>query len=797
MNFKIVVLKICFFLIFNFSKAQVKNVAIGKWRVHSSLRNATCIEITPDRIYVGTQGGLFYIDKSTNEIKGISVTDGLSDLNISAIKYSNTHKTLVIAYETGAIDLIKENDKIIVINDVKNSNRSGSKRINDITLIKNFALLSCDFGGVLLDLIKSEIKESYLNIGKDGSTLSIFSAASKPDSLFLATSQGLLKSRFSNRNLMDFGTWTRENILGTTVTSAIHSIAVKNNYLLASINNKSTYSNKNGVWQEIFKNNSNLKLIEVNQEIYAISNNLLLNIKENLIDTLRGNFTFSPTDVAIEKDGKIYHSDLNSTLVKFNYQQSEKTNLNTSNTNSTFQLLNFEDAIFKMATGYDGLTDGIGKREGFSVLKGKDWFNFEPGDSEYNIPNKPDYSDAAYDKDRKLMYYSSVGSGVLIQNMDVSKPNEASRKMEIIDHKTESCKMFEQFTNGGPRTIAVTYSKEEDVVWVSAPVNDVCIYKIKPDKTCQYISFCGFIKSIKGNVLGSEQLNCRYPYKIIVDEYLNKWVQLSTDNQSGIIVFNEDEGVNSNNYPYKSVFLTTGVSNGDLPAQRVNCLTKDLKGDMWVGTSKGVTVFYNNGNFLDKYDKKNKNVTEITDSKVPRFEGFPLLFDVNIRAIEVDGANRKWIGTENGLYLMSEDGSRQIHFFNTSNSPLLSNVILNIKVNKKTSEVFINTDVGLFSYRGDATEGLETEPESIHIFPNPMKYSYEGLVGFTELGTSAKVKIIDMAGNLVYETTSNGGMATWNGRSTKGEKIAPGVYVVLTSKDDGEVAVSGKLFVTE
>ncbi len=792
-----------FFLLFFFNSLlivypqQKANIPLGTWRTHASLRNASCIATTPTKIYVGTKGGLFYLDKSTNEVKNITITDGLSDLNITDIAYNDALKTLVIVYESGAVDLLKNDKDIISILDIKKSNRSGSKKINKISLIKNFAVLGCDFGGVLIDLIKNEIKESYLNIGDKGSLINVNDVFCHSDSVFLATSQGLLKSKFTNRNLLDFNTWTNVKIDANSqiITTGI---AKKDNFFWIATKNK-IYSNENGNWKIITTTTSDFKIINSQNQLFIISNNLIIKYTNNKLDTLRGNFTSEPTDLEFDNN-ILYHSDKKNTLVRFNNQQSERYFANTPHSDLSFKTLNFDNAMLLFGSGYNLNMDGLDKYEGFSIFKDGSWNNYIPGYNSDNINNMHDYADASYDKDRKLMYYASVDNGIYTQELDFEKPNEGSRKLTLVSsNRTEKCRMPEQYEydGSGTRTVAVHYSKDEDATWICAPVQNDCVFKLKQDRSCQFIRFCDFVKDMDGTILKNEDINCRYPVKIIVDEYQNKWVQLATLNNSGIIVFNEDGGINDKNFPFKSIYLTSGIGRGNLPTPRVNCMVKDTKGNIWVGTGKGVTVFSNDGNFLSNYDTKNKIITKITDAKVPRFEGFPLLFDVYIRCIEVDGANRKWIGTDNGLYLMSEDGSRQILFFNVENSPLISNVIEDIKVNKKSGEVFINTDQGLFSYRGDATEGLETAPEEIHIFPNPMKTSYEGTVAISELGTNAKVKIIDMAGQLVYETTANGGMATWNGRGTKGEKITPGVYVVLTSKEDGEVAVSGKLFVTE
>ncbi|NJK94396.1 MAG: hypothetical protein HC905_05190 [Bacteroidales bacterium] len=53
-----------------------------------------------------------------NSVEKLSKITGLSDFGISAIGYSKENKTLIIGYENGNIDLIKEK-KIINISDLK------------------------------------------------------------------------------------------------------------------------------------------------------------------------------------------------------------------------------------------------------------------------------------------------------------------------------------------------------------------------------------------------------------------------------------------------------------------------------------------------------------------------------------------------------------------------------------------------------------------------------------------------------------------------------------------------------
>ena len=146
---------------------------------------------------------------------------------------------------------------------------------------------------------------------------------------------------------------------------------------------------------------------------------------------------------------------------------------------------------------------------------------------------------------------------------------------------------------------------------------------------------------------------------------------------------------------------------------------------------------------------------------------------VYIKAIEVDGANRKWIGTNNnGIYLVSADGQKTLHHFTTENSPLPSDCIESIAINDDSGEVFIGTDKGIASYKGDAITAADKLVKSeVYVYPNPVRADYNGNISITGLTIDCNVKIVDSAGYLIDEGTSNGGIYNWNGRNIKGEKV--------------------------
>jgi hypothetical protein len=184
------------------------------------------------------------------------------------------------------------------------------------------------------------------------------------------------------------------------------------------------------------------------------------------------------------------------------------------------------------------------------------------------------------------------------------------------------------------------------------------------------------------------------------------------------------------------------------------------------------------------------------DAVRPIFENRFLLKDEKITDIEVDGGNRKWMGTERGVWLFNPSGDELVYNFNDQNSPLLSNVILDIAIDDETGEVFFATDYGIVSFRSGATSGGETF-KSVKIFPNPVTAEFNGEVGISGLATDAIVKITDVNGKLVSEFQANGGTATWDVRDFRGKRPSTGIYLVFCALPDGSEKMVGKIAIIE
>ena len=255
----------------------------------------------------------------------------------------------------------------------------------------------------------------------------------------------------------------------------------------------------------------------------------------------------------------------------------------------------------------------------------------------------------------------------------------------------------------------------------------------------------------------------------------NKWI--ANNRGVGLYVYNEGANIASEGDDLVKV-LTREKGKGALPSTNVLCMALDKNGEMWVGTDQGLCIIGDPTAVFSTDSRRSYDARQVifnTGSFNSIFLGTDAIY-----CIKVDGANRKWIGTRNGVWLVSEDGYTVIRNFTVENSPLLANTVYDIGIFEETGEVFFATEKGIVSYAGDATKADDTHG-TVVVYPNPVRPQYTGQITIRGLADKSNVKITDIAGNLVVETTANGGLATWDGRNFSGKRASTGVYLIYSS----------------
>ncbi|NCX96761.1 MAG: hypothetical protein EBX41_10255, partial [Chitinophagia bacterium] len=410
-------------------QAQIQGTPMGTWKSHTSYYNQTKIITTPDAVFAASEASLIRIDKTTLNVDAITKIDGLSEVNISAMAYHPQTKTVIIGYNSGNIDLLRADGSIVNISGIKRFNFFGSKVINHISVYKSDAYLSCDFGLVILNVAKEEIKNSNISLSATSSTLVVNCSAVNNDSLYLATTEGLKVAPLS-ANLTDGLSFKslsyNYGLPATSIGNPVipYLVISFKNYLLVHLR-----SNTNSYC--FIKDGANFRNTNIGElagtinrfstngdTLLALTNNRLIKLGADFQPkTLTDTSFFILLDAEQDKEGKLWISDFTKTP---GYWQNGKLNLISSDSpimQTATHMSAFADKVVFASGGYNAsFYSKNGNAAGFSVLGKKGWKNF----SFYKL-SRPYYEDCAhvnYDAVSKRLYVSLWGGGLMLVNID-------------------------------------------------------------------------------------------------------------------------------------------------------------------------------------------------------------------------------------------------------------------------------------------------------------------------------------------------------------------------------------------
>ena len=242
-------------------------VAMGKWRTHLAYNSVSQIAQSSTSIYAISDGALFSVGKEDKDIQVFTKISGLNDVNIIKIEYDEVNDQLLIVYENGNIDLMHEVG-VHNISDLFNKQMSSSKTINEVYFNGNFAYLSCDFGILVLNLVKKEISDTYF-IGPNASEIKVLSTTIHDDIIYALTEDGILQADANNRNLVNYEYWHQSSGLpGSGKFQRVFTFAGK---LLVLRNNKLYKREDNNTWSGLLSAIA-IKALNVSGEKILVGN---------------------------------------------------------------------------------------------------------------------------------------------------------------------------------------------------------------------------------------------------------------------------------------------------------------------------------------------------------------------------------------------------------------------------------------------------------------------------------------------------------------------------------------------
>lgn len=751
------------------SQLVQSQIKVGKWRDHFSYNNCIAITKGDNKIYGATSTGVFWYSTQDGSLGKINRIQGLNDVNINTIEYSSQQKTLAVGYVDGNIDFIFQN-RILNMPQIKDKLMQGSKKINGFTFYNNQVFTSTDFGIVVIDILKEEIKDTYF-IGDLGEPLRVNRISILNSSIYAATEKGLLRADVNDPLLIQYQRWTHESFFSNSANECT-DVTVFGAAIIAIEGNTTDqkdiiWSYNGSTWAELGRPYNTVLHVRADQTKLLITSKEGISSYTSIIATpitlTSYNFTwqFDPYMAIPVESEKIAIADNSSGIVYGEFGALNSYLPNGPTNSRAFSIGVSSEKVIVAAGAYDAAMGNRWFPLSHHKFEKEQWQTFEESADldavrvVFNPSNPNEF------------YIASWGNGVFQYTNDepVKHFDYQNSTLQTVYPNQPYC-----------RVSGITYDSKGNL-WAANVMVPKPISVRKPDGSWYSFAYAGAINS--------DQLS---------DLYCSPSGQLWLILPRGVGLFVLDPGKNiesATDDHYRKIKLFD--SNGNILPNDIYSLAFDREGYAWIGTSEGVLISYNPENAIDA------STFAVQRVKIPDVvQGLAayLLQTETVNSIAVDGGNRKWFGTsKSGVFLQSSDGSKELLHFNTQNSPLPSNSIVVIKIHPTSGEVFIATDKGLMSYRGEATEPSEKFGK-VYAFPNPVKPNYNGVITITGLVENTTVKITDISGNLVYETQSLGGQATWDGKNLNGHKVSTGVYLIFCSDSKGEeTAVSKLLFI--
>lgn len=735
------------------------------WKGYFSYNEIVDVEAASNSVFAATQNAVFSKATTSSDLKIFNSINGFKPESITTIHHSqSTNKTF--AGNTNGLLLVINSDgsissKVDIINEVPVP--SNKKKINDFYEHDGKLYVATDYGISVMDIATSEFIITYF-VGTAGEETEVLQTTVLNNQIYAVTrSFGIRKGDLSNPNLYDFSQWQ------TFDTGFWLGIVTFNNELVAMNTDSKTYRYNGTSFQQVLnQNQTGLKIKTNGTEIIVTTQNHVFVLNQSY--TVLVDITQIPDYNAIFKAATVVSGIV--------YIGTEKDGLfSTSLANPT---------VFQSMSPNGPVRNYI-----FRVKKAPNYLWAVYGDysRDYNPYGLDEFGISKFSNDTgwELIPYEDLFQAKSISDIVINpnNPNQifaTSYFSGLLKIENENIELFNN-TNTGPNgleSLVVPGSPSYVDIRINSPAFDkdgnLWLTNAFVEKAIKVLGSSGQWQSYSLADVAPTASTGRYG-PMAIDKNRTKWIPSLND---GLIAFNEN---------YNNKFIVINSTNGNLADNDVRCVAVDNRNQLWIGTFAGLRVVS-----VDRFISE----TELNVNSIIIQEGDlaqELFYQQTILDIAVDGANRKWVSiADGGVFLVSSDGQETIYRFTKNNSPLPSDNINDIEIDGVSGEVFFATDKGMVSFLGTSTKPNDSLSD-VFVYPNPVRPNFVGTLKISGLTDKANVKITDIEGNLVYETTAAGGTIEWDTKAFGKHKVASGVYMIFVASEDATDSTVKKVMI--
>jgi len=742
----------------------IAQISENSWRDHLSYNNGRVVAVSDTKVYCATDFSVFYLDKDDQSLNHLTPIEGLTEIGVSYIAYCDELHLLMIVYTSGNIDLVDDQNRVTNMSGLKTADFTSNKLTNHINIVGGMAYLSCDFGLVSVNLERREFADTYI-LGQNGNFIKVNCSAVYGDYIYALTQKGILRGRTDNQFLTDLKNW--EFVPGFDTTHNYNTGCVFNSKLIVNEFYDDGHHSRISVYDGSCRETLWDSLPHVNS--LTSRNNWLVRSDNWNIDIFDTNMKCQGQcgDYRIQmgiSDGPhdiwVAHSAFG--LGRCNSSEMKPYTPSGPNRNKFFNIT-YNAGEMLLAPGGRDIGTGVNQYIKADICRYDDnhWTAIDR-DAFPEIEDCADVSAFITHNNRNHFIASTWDYGLI------------------------------EYNNGQYKRI--TYKDTDGAVNVDTfRVSSGC-YDSKGNLwlICSHIDKYIVTRAANGNWYSYAYDKAKDLSNITTGKMLRTYkgdLWITTPRETGILVLNTNDTPETDADDELTYFMPKD-ENGESLNPSISDIVEDNNGLIWVASDEGVYVFDHPESVLQGEKFYGRRPQMVID-------GFyqPLLKTEKVTSIVIDGGNRKWFGTaDGGIFLISADGTEQYAEYNTNNSPLFSNNVMSMSLDYDKGILYIITDKGLQS--ADISSSIpKTTFDEIFAFPNPVKPDYKGDVQIRGLMNNTAVRITDLYGNLVYETMSNGGGASWNLHNMDGRPVVSGIYLIQCVTDDGETHEATKIHV--
>ncbi|UCE94697.1 MAG: hypothetical protein JSV73_05360, partial [Flavobacteriaceae bacterium] len=416
------------------------------WEDYFSYNNVKDFFISDENIYAIADNAAFIYVNQTNQIQKISSVHGLSGKETTSLYFSQESNRFVIGYQSGLIEIIDENGKITVANDIERLDITGQKQINHISEYNGKLFLSTPFGIVVYDIVNLNFGDTYY-IDENSNPVFVNETLVYEETIYAVTEKGIYSADVNDPNLIDYNNWLQPegDLLGnfrsiSILEGQIFTCSSSLLFQLVGIDQLQQRRNYNGTILKL-RSSSNRMAVSLKKSALVLDKDLTLLHEAEPSD----GFEFE-LNSAFAKDNEVYlatktYGVLNRNFTDLSYREIHPEG---PASNKVFSIEAGNNNLWVVYGGYNLSFDPLNKKLGFSHYNGSAlgtsaWVNVDynesfPAQDLVNITLDPD--------DENKAYLSSWGSGMVVVEDDIPK---------VIWDDTNSG-LEDLYQNGGPES---------------------------------------------------------------------------------------------------------------------------------------------------------------------------------------------------------------------------------------------------------------------------------------------------------------------------------------------------------